>query len=99
MKNSNIEIAKWFIDLVGIFGHYEFFTKELWRNIPEYENKDTSEVNVVFLHYWFHNQFGYYTTPIGMSWCSEVSKESYESYIERNKSLIKAFENWINNTR
>ena len=54
-KKDKLEVAEWFVNLTGIFCHYEFFTKELWRKVDGFEIVDNAEVLVAFQHYWFHH--------------------------------------------
>jgi len=62
-KKDKLEVAEWFVDLTGIFCHYEFFTKELWRKVDGFKMADNAEVLVAFQHYWFHVTFMYYFVP------------------------------------
>lgn len=97
MKSS--EIISWFINLSGVFGHYSFFTNELWRKVDGFKKEDKAEIIAAFLHYWVHNKFGCFTCPIGSGWCCEVSEETYNSYIKRFEPIINEFENWIQGQR
>lgn len=99
MTDLEKELSEWFFNLLGYFNHYSFFTEKLWRDVKGFENKDEAEIKAVFMHYWFHNKFGYYTCPCGCSWFAELSKECYESYIGEYIPIFKAFENWCREQR
>lgn len=88
------ELAKWFFDLVGYFNHYSFFTKKLWKKVKGFKEKDEAEIKCVFMHYWFHHEFRYYSCPVGMSWFSEVNQNTYEKYIKTYQPILDAFEKW-----
>ena len=94
VEAARLEIAEFFVSLSGIFGHYEFFTKELWKKVKGYEKEDKAEIIAAFLHFWFHNKFGFYTCPCGSGWFANLSKESYEEYISEYKPLFEAYNEW-----
>lgn len=94
MKNREKEIFEWFFNLVGYFNHYSFFTEKLWKKVKGFENEDEAEIKCMFMHYWFHHKFGYYTVPCGAAWFAELTEDFYNRYIERYKPIIDAFEQW-----
>ena len=95
VESARLEVAEFFISLCGKFGHYEFFTKELWRNVKGFKNEDKAEVIAAFLHYWFHNEYGFNTCPCGSGWFSNFEEEEYyNKYIEKYKPLFKAYNEW-----
>lgn len=95
MTQNEKELVKWFFDLVGYFNHYEFFTKRLWKKVKGFEKEDEAEIKCMFMHYWFHYKFGYYTCPCGSSWFTVVDKDSYDRYITEYKPIIDAFAIWM----
>lgn len=102
MKNEDeirLEVAEFFINLSGVFGHYEFFTKELWRKIKGFKEYDKADIIAAFLHYWFHNKYGYYTCPCGSCWFEELGKESYDSYIKEYEQVFDYFSKWCEEQR
>ena len=60
-----------------------------------------SEANIkcAFMHWWFHNKFGYFTAPVGMTWFHETTEESYNDYIKQYQPLFKAYGKWIEKRR
>ena len=94
MTQKEKELAEWFFGLVGYFNHYSFFTKKLWKKVKSFEKEDEAEIKCMFMHYWFHHKFGYYTIPCGSSWFTELTEDCYNRYIERYKPIIDAFEQW-----
>lgn len=94
IKAARLEVAEYFVSLAGIFGHYEFFTKELWRKVDGFKKEDKAEVIAAFLHYWFHNEFGFYTCPCGCGWFSDLGEDCYNNYIEKYKPLFDAYYQW-----
>ena len=94
MTQEEKRLAKWFFNLVGCFNHYSFFTKKLWKNIKGFEKEDEAEIKCMFMHYWFHHEFGYFTMPCGMAWFTELDEDSYNHYIASYQPIIEAFEQW-----
>ena len=94
MTQNEKELVEWFFDLVGYFNHYEFFTKKLWKKVKGFEKEDEAEIKCMFMHYWFHYKFGYYTCPCGSSWFTVVDKDSYDSYITKYKPVLDFFATW-----
>ena len=94
IEAARLEVAEFFVGLSGVFGHHEFFTKELWRKVKGFKKADKAEVIAAFLHYWFHNKFDFYTCPCGMGWFVKLDKECYDSYIEQYMPVFKAYEDW-----
>ena len=100
VEAARLEVAEFFVNLSGIFGHYEFFTKELWRKVPGFKKEDKAEVIAAFLHYWFHNKFkDFYTCTCGSGWFASLGKECYEGYIEKYKPVFEAYANWYEKQR
>ena len=94
IESARLEVAEYFINMSGIFGHYKFFTKELWRKVKGFKKTDKAEVIAAFLHYSFHNKFGFYTCPCGSGWFSNLGKECYEEYIKEYAPLFEAYKDW-----
>ena len=95
VETARLEVAEFFINLSGIFGHYKFFTNELWRKVKGFKKADKGEIIAVFLHYWFHNKFGFNTCPCGSSWFAEFKdQEFYDEYIEKYKPVLQAYNKW-----
>ena len=59
MTGKEKKLTGWFFNLIGVFNHYTFFTDELWRNVKGFKKVDEAEIKAAFMHYWFHNEFGY----------------------------------------
>lgn len=95
IESARLEVAEYFIGMAGVFGHYEFFTKELWRKVKGFKKADKAEIIAAFLHYSFHNKFGFYTCPCGMEWFANLDKECYEGYIKKYEPLLKAYIDWL----
>lgn len=95
MTQFEKEIFEWFFNLVGYFNHYGFFVNKEWKKIEGFEKHDEAEIKCVFMHYWFHHKFHYFTKPVGMAWFAEVKENSYNDYIEEYKPVIDAFEKWL----
>lgn len=93
------KIEEFLFGLVGVFNHYEFFTKELWRNAPGFRNKDEAEVKCAFMHKWRHEEFGGYTSTCGCDWFEEVSKESFDSYIKEYSQVFEMYKEWMDEQR
>lgn len=94
MTQNEKELVEWFFDLVGYFNRYEFFTKRLWKKVKGFERENEAEIKCMFMHYWFHYKFGYYTSPCGSSWFTVVDKDSYNSYITKYKPILDFFVTW-----
>lgn len=99
MKDAELKLAQWFFSLIGYFNHHSFFTQELWRSVEGFKDKDGAEIKAAFMHYWFHNEFGYYTCPCGCSWFSELGEDSYNLYIETYKPVFEAYAKWCEKQR
>jgi hypothetical protein len=99
-KKDILRCANWFIDLAGIFGHYAFFTKELWRKVKGFKHADKGEIIAVFLHWWFRYEYGFQTQPVGCGWSCDhptlydSEDELYDSYINKYMPVIEAFYDW-----
>ena len=99
MTKTEKQLAEWFFSLVGYFNHYSFFTKKLWKEVDGFEDEDEAEIKCMFMHYWFHHKFGYFTCPCGSSWFTELDENSYNKYIKRYKPIIDSFEEWLKQQR
>jgi hypothetical protein len=93
-KRLASKVASWFISKVGIFGHQEFFTKELWRKVKGFKNEDRAEVMAAFLHRWWNYDYGFTTTPVGNGWYGEVEMDSFNKYIQHWMPVFKAYTEW-----
>jgi hypothetical protein len=89
------DTAKWFVSKVGIFGHHEFFTKELWRKVKGFKNEDRAEVMAAFLHRWWNLDRGFYTIPCGMGWYTETTKDCFDAYVQRWRPVFDAYSKWV----
>ena len=98
-RDVALDVAKFFVDLSGVFGHYAFFTKELWRKVKGYKDKDKGEVIAAFLNYWFHHKFGFNTMPCGCGWFAELSEETYNEYEQEWMPLFMAYADWCEKQR
>lgn len=100
VEAARLEVAEFFVNLAGTFGHYEFFTKELWRKVPGFKKEDKAEVIAAFLHWWFHSKFeAFYTCPCGCGWFANLGKDSYEGYIEKYNPVFEAYAKWCEKQR
>lgn len=97
--NSPSEIEEFLFGLVGVFNHYEFFTKELWRKAPGFRDKDEAEVKCAFMHKLRNEKFGGYTSTCGCDWFFEVSKESFDSYIKEYSQVFEMYKEWMDEQR
>ena len=89
-----------FFSLLGYFNHYEFFTKELWRKVKGFKNKDEAEVKCAFMSLWTYNTLGIPTYPAGMSWSNYYGdKKLFDDYINEWTPIFNAFKDWINKQR
>lgn len=94
MTREEKDVYGWFFQLVGYFNHYEFFTKKLWKKVKGFKKHDEAEIKCAFMHYWFHNKFGYFTCPCGMEWFTELDEESYNTYVKFFKPVFEAYNKW-----
>lgn len=105
IKVKVLECIKHFIDMAGIFGHYDFFTKKLWKKVKGYESADEAEVIAAFLHWWTRFQYGFNTMPVGSGWCGSYPScykeddECYEDYIRDWMPLFIAYSQWCSEQR
>lgn len=99
MNKEEKRMADWFFGLVGYFNHYSFFTKKLWKKVKGFKDHDEAEIKCVFMHYWFHNKFGCFTFPCGLSWFAECDEETFNKYIEKYKPIFDAFIEWCREQR
>ena len=44
VEAARLEVAEFFVNLVGIFGHYDFFTKKLWKKVEGFKDYDEAEI-------------------------------------------------------
>ncbi len=93
------KIERFLFELVGVFNHYDFFTKELWRKAPGFRNKDEAEVKCAFMHKWRNEEFGGYTSTCGCDWFEEVGKESFDSYIREYAPVFEMYREWMEEQR
>ncbi len=96
---ARLEVAEFFINLSGVFGHYSFFTQKLWKKVKGFEKEDEAEIIAAFLNYWFHNQFGFYTCPCGSGWFAELGEDCYNDYITKYIPLFEAYSEWCTRQR
>lgn len=99
MKVKNYSIGKdafnFFFNLIGIFNHYEFFTKKLWKKVDGFENKDEAEVKCAFMSLWTENMLGICTYPVGMTWSTYCgNREIFNEYIKEWTPVFEAFQDW-----
>ena len=89
-----------FFGLLGVFNHYEFFTKKLWRKIDGFKNRDEAEVKCAFMSYWTYNTLGIPTYPLGGSWSIYCgSKELFDEYVKEWAPVFKAYREWCYDNR
>ena len=99
-KDMIVKCIDYFISMAGIFGHYDFFTKELWRKEKGYEEKDRAEVMAAFMHWWIRYVYGFNTMPVGCTWSNahpssyKEDDNAYEMYINEWMPLFMAYSEW-----
>lgn len=104
-KKLVIDCSTWFISNVGVFGHYDFFTQKLWKNVNGFKDADEAEVIAAFLHLWFRYEYGFQNMPVGCAWASSSPSvyteedESFERYFKKWLPLFKAYSEWCYNRR
>jgi len=97
--------SRWFINLVGVFCHYAFFTDKLWKKVKGFENKDEAEVIAAFLHLWMYYEFDVQDIPRGSAFasnCETVSDKMtnwFEEYFEEWKPVYVAYSEWCMSQR
>lgn len=94
IEAARIEIAESLVNLSGVFGHYEFFTKELWRKVDGFKKEDKAEIIAAFLHKELHHKFGFNSCPCGMGWFAVLDEEAYNHYIKKYESIFNAYKEW-----
>lgn len=104
-KDAVVKCAEWFIELSGIFGHYGFFTHELWRKVEGFKNADKGEVICAFLCWWFRYKYGFNEYPCGCGWtCTSPRRydsedKCFEEYIKEWMPVIEAYYEWCGSRR
>lgn len=84
-----------FFNLIGIFNHYEFFTKKLWKKVDGFENKDEAEVKCAFMSLWTKQMLGIPTYPTGMTWSNYYGNNKiFNEYIKEWTPVFEAFQDW-----
>ena len=103
--NAVIRCSNWFISKAGIFGHYEFFTKELWRKVDGFKKADKAEVIAAFLHWWMRYEYGIQNHTVGIAWGSNYpttykdDDECFNNYIKEYMPVFEAYSEWCYNRR
>ena len=86
---------EFFFQLLGVFGHYAFFTKKLWKKVEGFEHKDEAEVKCAFMSLWANQHLGIHTYPVGAAWCNyQGDRESFDAYIQEWKPVFTAYSDW-----
>lgn len=84
-----------FFSLLGIFNHYSFFTKKLWKKVDGFKDKDEAEVKCAFMSLWTQGKLGITTYPVGAAWGNfNGDRESFEEYIKEWKPIFTAYMEW-----
>ena len=99
MKVKDYSIGKdafnFFFNLIGIFNHYEFFTKKLWKKVDGFENKDEAEIKCAFMSLWTKQMLGISTYPTGMNWSNYCGNSKiFNEYIKEWTPVFEAFQDW-----
>ena len=94
VEAARLEVAEFLVGMSGVFGHYEFFTKELWRKVDGFKKEDKAEVIAAFLHKELHHKFGFNSCPCGCGWFANLDEEEYNRYIKRYEPIFKAYREW-----
>lgn len=88
-------LFKWSFNMCGVFCHYRFFTKKLWRKVEGFKNEDQAEIHCAFMHKWLYEEFDIMSMPIGISWFAVTKdKKLYENYMDSYKPVFDAYEKW-----
>lgn len=91
---------EFFFGLIGIFNHYAFFTKKLWKKVEGFKDKDEAEVKCAFMSLWTNHVLGISTYPEGSAWCNyHGDRESFDKYMDEWMPLLVAFKDWANKQR
>lgn len=95
-----LDISAWFFSQIGVFGHHEYFTKELWRKVPGFKDEDGAEVKAAFLHKWFDRRYKVKTMPVGSSWFGYADfGECWDKYMEKYAPVFQAYDDWCEKQR
>ena len=99
MKVKDYSIGKgafnFFFNLIGIFNHYEFFTKKLWKKVDGFENKDEAEIKCAFMSLWTKQMLGIPTYPTGITWSNYYGNSKiFNEYIKEWTPVFEAFQDW-----
>ena len=102
------EDYQFFFSCIGIFNHYEYWTKKLWKKLKGRKHTDEAEVKCAMLHLWCHNHFGICSSPCGCGWFTlwkDIPEygikaiTEYEDYIEGWKDIISDYQKWCEKQR
>ena len=86
---------EFFFGLIGVFNHYSFFTKKLWKKVDGFKDKDEGEVKCAFMSLWAGQILGIHTYPVGVSWCNyNGDKASFDDYLKEWRPVFMAFRDW-----
>lgn len=99
MKEKDYSIGKdafeFFFGLLGVFNHYAFFTKKLWKKVEGFKDKDEAEVKCAFMSLWARRYLGICTYPVGAAWCCyDASRSLFDEYIKAWAPVFRAFQDW-----
>lgn len=94
MSNTE-EILKYIFKYIGIFNHYQYFTEELYRNLPNRKNVDSAEVKCAFLHWGLYDKFHILSTPCGMGWFTIWNKDDKDIVLNYLKSFKDIFDDYM----
>lgn len=100
MKEKDYSIGKdafeFFFGLIGVFNHYAFFTKKLWKKVEGFKDRDEAEVKCAFMSLWTNHELGIITYPVGSAWCNyDGSQESFDRYMDEWMPLFLSFKEWV----
>lgn len=100
MRQKDFSIGRdafeFFFGLIGIFNHYAFFTKKLWKKVEGFKDKDEAEVKCAFMSLWALRYLGIRSYPVGAAWCCyNGDKSCFDDYIQEWKPVFHAYMDWM----
>ena len=104
MRQKDFSVGRdafeFFFGLIGVFNHYAFFTKKLWKKVEGFKDKDEAEVKCAFMSLWAHRHLGIRSYPVGAAWCCyNGDKSCFDDYIREWKPVFNAFMDWMYKSR
>lgn len=88
------ELLQYVFEWLGKFNHYQYFTEELYRKLPNRKNIDEAEVKCAFLHCALYNKFHILSTPCGMGWFRMWDSDNEDTVLNYLKSFNDIFDDY-----